>query len=280
MFSEATKTILISAIAGGMILTSCSGDKNAAESLHNQAIAAIEASDPAGALLLLDSLDHTYPAEVDIRRAAMPLRPKAIELQTLRDLEETDSLLAQTQVVIESMDNLVKFKKGPEGLDGYFVAASMPDGVPSQAEGIYPRMSPEGAFYIISSARKGTLSIALEVSAPGCGSVRTPDVPNDGERNDRTLGAELITFFPAESDSIGNFAFVNSDKEITLTFVGERGKRSTKLKPEQVSAMAQLYAASQVYTRARMLALRKNKLEQQLMLARSQQARTTPDSKD
>lgn len=44
--------------------------------------------------------------------------------------------------------------------------------------------------------------------------------------------------------------------------------------------MAQLYAASQVYTRARMLALRKNKLEQQLMLARSQQARTTPDSKD
>ncbi len=99
-----------------MILTSCSGDKKAAESLHNQAIAAIEASDPAGALLLLDSLDHTYPAEVDIRRAAMPLRPKAIELQTLRDLEETDSLLAQTQVVIESMDNLVKFKKALRAL--------------------------------------------------------------------------------------------------------------------------------------------------------------------
>ena len=122
-----------------------------------------------------------------------------------------------------------------------------------------PRMSPEGAFYTyIFGTQRHSLHCSGSVG-PGCGSVRTPDVPNDGERNDRTLGAELITFFPAESDSIGNFAFVNSDKEITLTFVGERGKRSTKLKPEQVSAMAQLYAASQVYTRARMLALRKNK---------------------
>lgn len=277
MYKEVTKYLSLALLSSGMIFASCSGDKKSAEDLRLQAIAAIEASDPAGALILLDSLDHAYPAEVETRRAAMPLRPKAIELKTLRALEETDSLLAQTQVSIEGMQDIVKYKKGPEGLDGYFVAASMPDKVPSEAEGLYPRMTNEGAFYIISSAKQGTLSTAIALSAKERGEASTPNVAVDGERNDRTMGAELITFFPAESDTIGKFALLNADIPLTLTFIGERSKRSVTLSSEQAKAIAELYAASQIYTRARMLSLQKNKLEQQLMLARSQQARTTPD---
>lgn len=279
MFKEAINPIFVAAAVGaGICLSSCSGDKKAAEGLRDQAIAAIEAADPAGAILLLDSLDHAYPAEVETRRSAMHLRPKAIEIQTLRELEKTDSLLAQNQVVIESMKDLVKFKKGSDGIDGYYVAASMPDGVPSEAEGLYPRMSPDGLFYLISSAKKGSLSVGVALSVAGGGEVRTPDVLNDGERNDRTMSAELITFFPAESDSLGNFVFNNAEKEIKLTFIGERSNRSTVLSPLQAAAIAQLYAASQVYSRTRLLAIKKNKLEQQLMLARSQQARTMPET--
>ena len=127
-----------------MALTSCNGDKKAAEALREQAIAAIEVSDPAGALLLLDSIDHAYPAQVETRRAAMPLRPKAIELSTLRDLEVTDSMLVQAQVLMESMKDLVKLKKSADGIDGYYVAASMSDAVPSSAEWRYARMSRQG----------------------------------------------------------------------------------------------------------------------------------------
>ncbi len=277
MFKEVTKYMALAAVSTGLTLASCSGDKKSAEELHMQALAAIEASDPAGALILLDSLDRTYPAEVATRRAAMPLRPKAIELQTLRALEETDSLLAQAQVSIESMKDVIKYKQGPEGLDGYYVAASMPDKVPSEAEGLYPRMTNDGAFYLISSARQGTLSTTVVVSAKERGEAATPSVPVDGERNDRTMGAELITFFPAESDTIGRFVLLNSDVPLTLTFIGERNKRNLLLNSEQAKAIAELYAASQIYSKARMLSLQKNKLEQQLMLARSQQARTSPD---
>lgn len=260
-----------------MALTSCNGDKKAAEALREQAVAAIEASDPEGALLLLDSIDHAYPAQVETRRAAMPLRPKAIEIRTLRDLEVTDSMLVQAQVLMESMKDLVKLKKGSDGIDGYYVAASMADAVPSSAEGLYARMSPQGSFYIISSARKGTLSTGVTLSAQGVGEVSTPRVACDGERNDRSMSAELITFLPAECDTIGNFAFANSDRGLTLTFNGERQNRSITLPAAQAAALAQLYAASQVYSRVSLLALRKEKLERTLMLARSQQARTMPE---
>lgn len=277
MSSAAIKAILIPAVATCMALTSCNGDKKAAEALREQAVAAIEASDPEGALLLLDSIDHAYPAQVETRRAAMPLRPKAIEIRTLRDLEVTDSMLVQAQVLMESMKDLVKLKKGSDGIDGYYVAASMADAVPSSAEGLYARMSPQGSFYIISSARKGTLSTGVTLSAQGVGEVSTPRVACDGERNDRSMSAELITFLPAECDTIGNFAFANSDRVLTLTFNGERQNRSITLPAAQAAALAQLYAASQVYSRVSLLALRKEKLERTLMLARSQQARTMPE---
>lgn len=277
MFNAANKYYsFIAAIGATLIISACSGDKKAAESLRDQAAAAIEAADPSGALILLDSLDHAYPAEIETRRSALPLRPKAIELQTINELVETDSLLAETQVMIENLQDAVKFKAGHDGVDGFYVATAMPDGVPSEAEGLYPRMSPEGSFYIISSAKKGTLSEAIKVS-DGTTDASTPRVKSDGERNDRTLAAELITFFPAESDTIGKFILSNHDKPIELTFIGERNSRSVKMKPEQVTAIAQLYGASQVFSRARLLNIRKNKLEQQLMLARSQQARITPD---
>lgn len=277
MFNEAIRTLAASAVAAGMLLTSCSGDREAAESLREQAMAAIEGNDPAGALLLLDSIDRKYPGEIETRRAALSLRPKAIELQTIVELEETDSLLAQAQVTLEKMKDIVTLKNGPEGIDGYYVASSAPDKVPSEAEGLYARMSPEGMFYLISSSRKGTLTTAVRLSTSDGREARTPVVPHDGERNDRSLDAEIVTFFPAESDTIGNFVLLNPDQEFSLTFIGESVHRSTKLKPDQARAIAEVYAASRVFNRARLLALRKSKLEQQLMLARSQEARTTPD---
>lgn len=277
MYNAVTKGLM--AILLSLSIAGCSGDHDAAEALRSQAIAAIEASDPAGALILLDSLDRAYPAEVKTRRAAMSLRPKAIELQTLRELEVNDSLTVQAQLVAESMKDLVTFRQGSGGVDGYYVAASAADAVPSSAEGLYPRMTPEGAFYIISSARKGTRSTAVALSATGEGEARTPAVAHDGERNDRSLSAELITFLPAESDTIGSYAFEHADASnpLNLTFYGEGQPRTITLPPSQLRALAELYAASKVYSRLRILNIQKNKLEQQLMLSRSQQARTMED---
>ena len=69
----------------------------------------------------------------------------------------------------------------------------------------------------------------------------------------------------------------NGEQDLTLTFHGEGADRSITLPRIQSVAIAQIYAASQVYSRARLLALQKSKLEQQLMLARSQQARMMPE---
>ncbi len=276
--SSAVTKLTVAGLAGiALTLVSCNGNKDAAEALREQAAAAIEASDPAGAIILLDSLDKAYPGEIATRRAAMPLRPKAIELQTLRELEINDSLTASTAVMVDQMKDNITFKQGAGGTDGYYVATAMSNAIPSEGEGIYPRMSPEGSFYIISSARKGSRSIAVAVSAPGEGEASTPSVAHDGERNDRSLPTEVITFLPAESDTIGAFVFENADKNLTLTIKGEGGNRNKALSPAETASIAQLYAASQIYRRAAYLARQKQALEQRLMLSRSQQARLMPD---
>lgn len=277
MSSAVTKLTSAALLGLAVAASSCSGDKDAAEALREQASAAIEASDPAGAIILLDSLDRAYPGEIETRRAAMPLRPKAIEMQTLRELEVNDSLIAATTIMIDRLNDQITFKQGAGGTDGYYVSKVMGDAIPSQGEGLYPRMSPEGSFYIISSARQGSRSTAVAVSAAGVGEASTPAVAHDGERNDRSLSTEVITFIPAECDTIGAFVLQNGDKPLTLIIKGEKGNRSIALPSVQAAAVGQLYAASKVFTQASRLALKKQALEQRLMLSRSQQARLMPD---
>ncbi|MCM1028403.1 MAG: hypothetical protein NC342_03910 [Pseudoflavonifractor sp.] len=278
MSNAVTKLTTILALSATLMgAPSCSSDDEAAKALRDQAAAAIEASDPAGAIILLDSLDNTYAGATNIRRDAMRLRPKAIELLTLRELEVNDSLTAATKVAIDEITPLLTFKQPTAGIDGYYVAKEMKDAIPSSAEGLYARMSPEGHFYVISSARKGCLSKAIAVSAGGEEKAETPPVDFDGARNDRSMKAETITFIPSECDTIGSFILNNAHKPITLSIIGEKSSQSMVLPAKQTTAIATLYAASRIYRRASALARQKQALEQRLMLSRSQQARLTPD---
>lgn len=87
MYNAVTKIILIFV---AFLVVSCSdSDKQNAEKLLVDAEAYIIAEDYASALKLLDSIDVVYPSQVEVRRKAMHIRPKAIEGTTLKELEKT-----------------------------------------------------------------------------------------------------------------------------------------------------------------------------------------------
>ena len=258
----------------GSVLSACSdGDKDKAQSLYDEASTAAGSGEYAKAIKLLDSIDRAYPSQVDLRRSGMHIRAKAIEGQTLEELQTTDSLIAVTTSASEAMKNVVTFVNNP--VEGYYVANSQKETAVESNEGLHARISPDGVFYIISSAKAGTLSTGVELSS-GSEHATSASVAHDGERNDRSRGSEIITFTQIECDTLGHFALNHSGEPLTLTFVGGKN-RSITMPAAQAQALADVYAAANIFRSLRLLQIKKNKLEQQLTIARSQQARTYSD---
>lgn len=263
--------ILPCVAAAAIICCSCSdGGKKQAQDLYQKASRMIDSGAYSSAIELLDSIDSTYPSQVDIRRSGMHIKAKAIEGKTLQDLQVNDSLLAVATASSDDFKSVVTFVTNP--VEGYYVASSQKDVPVESTEGIHARISPDGLFYIISSAKAGTGSTGVELSAGG-ESARSALIQADGERNDRSMGSEIITFMQSECDTIGHFALNHAGDPITLTFVGGKN-RSVQLPQAQAQALANVYAAAGVFRQLRLLQLQKSMLEKQLTISRSQQART------
>lgn len=265
--------------ASAALLPSCSGGSKVApeaQTLFDQAGDAYAAGDYTKAVAMLDSLRKTYPAELSLQREGMALRPKVIEKATLLQISTNDSLMALDKVDADRLKPLLKWIKTPRMLEGYWVAAKGHNPSFMSTTAIQGRVSEIGEFYIVSSANPSLGHTAITLS-DGSTSVSTPDVPYDGESNYRTGGGEIITFSPAQSDTIGQFALANASRPLTLVFKG-KSTRKLPLNKEQVAALADTYAYARAVSRARQLAVERQRLEATLQVARDQIARTSSDT--
>ncbi len=276
MYNAATNHLLhigISLLVGAqLILTSCgNGDTEKARALLDEARAAYESKDYSTALSLTDSLKNTYPRGFDVRREALHLTTLATEGLTLQQLETADSIAAVLGAAGESLQHNVKFVSNP--IEGYYVAKSVNPTSFIGSTGIQARMTPDGDFYIMSSLKaKPIKSTSITVSANGK-EARSATVAYDGERNDRSMGAETITFMGAECDTVGKFIYENRTSLITLTFNGA-GRYSRPLTAAEIEGTAVLYEYATTIRKFKLASLEKERLTRALDLARSQAART------
>lgn len=275
MFNAAIKPThaILSAIVSLSLLASCSGsgDTAKAQALLDEATAAYDARNYTGALALTDSIKSAYPAEIDVRRQALHLATRATEGLTVQRLQEADSLVAVLGVKGDSLQRLVKFVKNP--IEGYYTgAATNPESV-GAVNGLQARISPDGDFYIISSLKgKSVKSTSITVSCDGH-SASTSSVAHDGERNDRSMGAEVITFMGVECDSLGRFIEQHRTAPMTVTFNGS-GSYSMPLPKTQASEIATLYEYATTLRRAKLASIEKERLTRALDIARAQAAKT------
>lgn len=259
-------------IGAPLLLTSCgNGDTQKAQALLDNARDAYENKNYATSLLLIDSIKNAYPREFDIRREALHLSTLATEAQTLRQLESADSLTAVLGALGDSLQRNIKFVSNP--IEGYYVAKSVNPTSFTGSTGIQARMTPDGDFYIMSSLKaKPVKSTSVTVSANGK-EARTATVNYDGERNDRSMGAEIITFMGVECDTVGKFIYENIHTPMTLTFNGS-GSYSQALTPKEAVEIATLYEYATTIRQFKLASLEKERLTRALDLARSQAART------
>lgn len=275
MFNVAidTKYIIMAVIISLLSLNSCSGngDKAKAQALLDSATEAFESGDYTKALELTDSLRSAYPSEIDIRREALHLSTRATEGITLRRLETADSLLAVLGARGDSLSHLVRFVENP--IEGYYVAGNDKDGNIVGSNGLQARLSPSGDFYMISSLKSRQVkSTSVTVSCNGQ-SATTATIAHDGERNDRSMGAEIITFMAPECDSVANFIARHSTLPLTLTFNGASSYSIPMPKP-QAQNIATLYDYAVTLRRAKMASLEKEKLSRAIDISRAQAAKT------
>lgn len=278
MFNAVTKRVMplvgCTLIAVPLLCSCGDSGKEKAEKMYSEATDLYDAGQYNRAIAILDSIDSIYPEQVEIRREAMHLKPMIIEKQTVADLSEVDSLLAVANLESENMAQWITFVKNP--VEGYYVAAEQKGKDVTSAPGIYPRMTPDGQFYIVATINKPAKSTAISISLSNGNEAKSSAVPFDGERNDRMNGYEVITFMQAECDTIGALACANPTGDFMLNFIGEKTV-SMPLPLTQLQSLISMYEASDIIKELKVLQLRKTRLERQLALARSQIARTFND---
>lgn len=261
---------LICAAVAAFTVGCTDADKTAAEALLQQAREQSEAGQYILAEQLLDSIDRAYPKQVDVRRDAMHLRPIVIEASAMAQLSQVDSLIAVNTISAEAMRDRLVLVSSP--LEPYYVSASEVKGDVTHTPGLHARMAQDGVFSLLSVVKQEPGHTWVRLS-DGTDEAVSATVPYDGELNDRTSGMERITFLSAQVDTLGAFVLNHPGQQLTLTYGG--GKEQTvKADPAQMQALAEVYAASCLYNTLRHLELTKQHLEQKLMIARSQQART------
>lgn len=268
-----TKYLILVAIVSLLTLNSCSGsgDKAKAKALLDSATEAFQEGNYTKAIELTDSLRSAYPSEIEIRREALHLSTRATERLALRRLETADSLLAVLSVRGDSLSRLVRFVENP--IEGYYVAGNVKDGNVIGSNGLQARLSPAGDFYMISSLKaKQVKSTSVTVECDG-ESATTSTIPHDGERNDRSMGAEIITYMASECDTVAAFISKHNSRPITLTFNGASVYKMPLPKVEAQN-ITTLYDYAITLRRAKLASLEKEKLTRAIDISRAQAAKT------
>lgn len=233
----------------------------------------------ASSIALLDSLQKTFPAETALQREAMAMRPKLIEAEATKALAAVDSTYNADIETLKSLKTQLKWIKTPGMIEGYWIAPEVYRSDFMNTTGIEARVSEIGEFYIVSSVNPaGNLkhqSIGLKTSA---GNARTQNVAYDGESNYRIGGAEVITFSPAQSDTIGmvarNAVEANQAAGASVIFYGVKGEKSVKISPAVLKGIGKAYAYSAATIRARDLQVERERLNRTIEIARRQQQST------
>ena len=288
MFNAANKSISIitsSIITAGLLLSSsCSGssgnDRQQAEALLQEADSAATVRNFDLAIELLDTLKSRYPAQIEIQRQAMALRPKVEEGATIHSIEQNDSMSAYIDYRIDSIMSHFQRVHNPSLGDDYdyYVIKEYAKSNLFSRTGVEGRVEPDGQYKVISSLTASPVkhtSIALSGAA---GEGASASISYDGERNYRTNGTEMITLLGAECDTLGQWLNDNPSGPVKLIFRGDR-TYSTPISATDRRSLAESWKLASFIKEKRTLALRRDFLERKLALSRDQMARTATDNK-
>ncbi|MGM9845699.1 MAG: hypothetical protein ACI30K_05660 [Muribaculaceae bacterium] len=265
-----TGIVAIAIAAVSLISGACSDNAKrltAAQGLLAEAETAVEAKNYAEAMTLLDSLNTAYREQLEVRRQSERVRAAAIEGVTIDSIETCDYRLATLQLQADSLAALFRHVEGTRGLEGYRVDNTVYAADRLNATCVQPRLSDDGYLYIVANLQGRR--IGLNALAVAAGADRAVSGTASAERLVAVEGSELLSLRQEEVTDIAQWLATHSNaKEISIEFIGTKGRHKARLSATTAAAIVRTYAYAQVLQEQRAQTILREKLERTLATAR------------
>lgn len=260
-------------IAATITATAACGnsDTDRAAALLESAQASYDAGDYDKAIVLLDSLDNTFPREVAVRKSGMPLKASAIESLTMKAIPVADSVRCAAQIRKDSLEKLFVPVESKYGLEPYYKARALKtDGLASTT--VRPRVSQDGWMYLAVNvnAKNFGLSHLIFKSSDGSTFTTTPIKP---DRIIREGESESAVFLPEEIEGLGEWLDSHSGK-ISVEFAGNSTGKNATLPEDIICAAKDSHHYALALRQLRQSNIEREKLERRLQIARSHKSLT------
>lgn len=268
------RIIAAPSIALVLTLAGCgeSAQQKAAKALDASIDSAYDAGNYSLTLLLIDSLNKTYPRQIDIRKASDYKRAKAMEGSALQLIPKLDTTMDSLRNVISEMEDLFIVEQPSRNLPGYAVykgtESLMAHPTLQARANIDAQDISDTPWTLATNAGKniGLNSVTLvragetftmkALSADGTTGTINPE--------DATPLASALFNNPPETDAI-------------VTFNGTKGKTTAKLTPSQLSRIALTWHYADLRQQLHKVTVLREKMSRQLQLSRDRAANTLPE---
>ncbi len=215
------------------LLFSCDQNQEKANMLLTQAQSYYDLRQYAGAKLLLDSLDKTYPKEITIRKEGLHLM-RTIELdEQIRNIAFCDSMLIEAKAQVEILKPQFVFEKDAEydEFGKYIVKQQI---LEKNLRKTYIRCGVnELGEMFIASVYYGTKAInhnQLKVVASDGSYAETQIVPRDGALNysfsDGGMVSEIVTYSQLRENGVAAFIYSKTKEKLKAELMNETSRYS------------------------------------------------------
>lgn len=258
---------ILSFVLLSVLTYSCgNSDKDLASRLSAEAEGELKAGQYENAIELLDSLDTTYPKEVDIRRSAMKFRAMAIEALTIKRITVVDDTLALLNRELERLGEQFEYVKNPgKGLGGDYTYKSI---VKSKYD-IIPRVNDEGYYTLSLKISNKSIDFRYIRFINGASSVITEPIKSD--RLFKVENNEMTVLQQEDVEQAVEWLKCNEETS-SYQLVGEKATVDRKLDKTLYSALVTTWDFARVKQAIRQYTIEREKLERKLLLCRDQLA--------
>ncbi|MDE6278106.1 MAG: hypothetical protein K2M06_08365 [Muribaculaceae bacterium] len=256
-----------------------SAEERAAATLVGQAEALYDMGDYRGAIDSVKALDERYHSFTDLRRGGLRIRAMATEGLIRDSIEAIEPVLVQSKLAADSLRKFfVHIEPAAEGLDGYYLAATIPASSAMETTTIQPRVDEDGYLYL--TANISGRSIGLDGLKIGTGNEAWTSGQISPSRVASVEGSDVASFAPEDLEGLGAWLTAHAGAKLTGTLTGTRGMATFQISAMLREAIVRSYEFSEAWQAERKASIQREKLERKLQAVRDQLANMPLPSQD
>lgn len=271
MFNVQIKHYITFAVVA-ITLSSCSSGgffgPSPAEELSAKIDTLINTGQYQEALQYIDTLNTRYPKEVELRKASMLSRARAMEGVINDSIPIVDAQIERTQQELDSLKPYFTAVNDP-GLPGYIVDKAVRNVNLLSGNNLQPRLGDALSSWTLVVNVKGHKNItglSIEID----GRRASSSASNAESRRVKGSSGEMFSFTTAEVDPIAEAIAGSVVSPAVLYIETSTGAVSIKLSEPMVTAIWRTYIFSKLREEHRLALVRRELLERKLAVARNQ----------